>query len=128
MANHAHANEWLNYAKMDFAVAVHNKTLHPLPIEIICFHCQQASEKALQSILAYYENEIPRTHNILEILRLCEMYYPGLTEQFIVQADRLTNFAVVTRYPLSEMEITETDMELALKGAEQILIYVNTLW
>ena len=128
MANTEHANEWLRFAKMDYAVAVHNKTLHPVPLEIICFHCQQASEKALKAILAYHEDEIPRTHNISEILNLCETHCTGIIGRFSKHADRLTVFAVVTRYPDGEMEVTEEDMEFALDGAEQILTYVTKLW
>ena len=128
MANAEHAAEWLRYAKMDYAMAKHGKSLHPVPLEIICFHCQQASEKALKAIMAYHEDEIPRTHNISDVLSLCETHYPGIALRFAHQADRLTNFAAVTRYPYSEIEVTEADMELALENAEQILSYVTSLW
>ncbi len=39
MANNAF--EWLEYAEKDFGVAKHLfETFRPMPIEIICFHCQ----------------------------------------------------------------------------------------
>ena len=45
------AKEWLSFAEADLGVAEHlNKTYHPKPLEIICFHCQQAAEKAVKSI------------------------------------------------------------------------------
>ena len=42
--------EWFKYADMDFAAAEHMLTLHPQPLEIICFHCQQAAEKISRDI------------------------------------------------------------------------------
>jgi HEPN domain-containing protein len=98
-----------------------------VPYEIICFHCQQAGEKALKAILAYFDDEIPRTHNLMVILNLCEIHYTGITNKFVNQADRLSAFAVVTRYP-NETEVQEGDMVIALKDAEQIFLYVKTLW
>ena len=40
------AKEWLSFSESDLGVADHlNKTYHPKPLEIICFHCQQAAEE-----------------------------------------------------------------------------------
>ncbi len=38
--------EWIDYARNDLRAAEYLTNLHPQPIEIICFHCQQAAEKA----------------------------------------------------------------------------------
>ena len=41
--------EWYNMAAMDLGVAGHlDATYHPKPLEIICYHCQQAAEKAIK--------------------------------------------------------------------------------
>ena len=43
---------WLDFAENDLAVAKHLlETFHPKPLEIICYHCQQAAEKAIKSRL-----------------------------------------------------------------------------
>ena len=118
-------NQWMKYAQADYAAAVHLKSHQPVQLEIICFHCQQAGEKALKAVLAYHEELIPRTHNLYELLQLCYAHYPKILTELAGQADQLTNFAVVTRYPNDEMEVTEADMVLALKNAEQILSYVT---
>lgn len=45
---------WVNMAKQDLAVAKHlNAKFLPKPLEIICYHCQQAAEKAVR-----YPNEL----------------------------------------------------------------------
>ena len=120
-------NEWMRYAKADNIVAVNLTSHYPLQYEIICFHCQQAGEKALKAILVYYNEQPPRTHNLYEVLQLCAAYYPEILTELAGQADQLTNFAVITRYPNEEMKVEEADMILALENAEQILSYVEKL-
>ena len=44
--------EWVRFAYMDLAQAKNSyDTMHPKPIEGICFHCQQAAEKMLKAYL-----------------------------------------------------------------------------
>jgi HEPN domain-containing protein len=119
--------EWMRYARADSIVAQHLITHHPILLEIVCFHCQQAGEKALKAILAYYDERVPRTHDLREILQQCEEHVPKLLSKFAEHADQLTNFAVITRYPNEEMKVTEADLKLALEYAKQILEYVEAL-
>ena len=35
------ANEWFEVAGMDISSAKYLQTMHPVPIEIICYHCLQ---------------------------------------------------------------------------------------
>ena len=127
MGNIGLADKWLKYARMDYDIAVYDKGFYPVPIEIICYHCQQAGEKALKAILAYHDEEIPHIHNLYSLLRLCSKYYSNILTDLAEQSNRLTDFSVLTRYP-NEIELDETDMKSALKNAEQILSYVEALW
>ena len=45
------SSEWLEFAKMDLGAAEYLLTMHPLPVEIICYHCEQAAEKFLKAVL-----------------------------------------------------------------------------
>ena len=119
MPNRELSNKWMKYAKMDYDVALHDTALHPLPIEIICYHCQQAGEKAFKAILAYHDSEIQKTHDLSILLNLCKSLEPDLSD-LTKQAVELSDFAVVTRYP-SSIELEETDMESALIHADTIL-------
>jgi len=38
-------NEWLYLAKQDLDTAIFLQSMHPIPVEFICFHCQQSAEK-----------------------------------------------------------------------------------
>mgnify|MGYP002516559654 CR=1 FL=1 len=44
--------EWLELAEMDYGVAMHLfENYMPKPLEIICYHCQQAAEKAIKAVV-----------------------------------------------------------------------------
>ena len=65
------AKEWLTYAENDLGVAKHLfDTYYPKPLFIICFHCQQAAEKAVKSVIVYYGSQggIPKKHDIFLIV------------------------------------------------------------
>ena len=128
MGNNELYLEWMKYAGADFTAAVHLTNHHPVQLGIVCYHCQQAGEKALKAILAYNDEQIPRTHNLYELLKSCTNYFPEMIVDLAEQADRLTNFAVITRYPNDEMDVENADMEQALKDAEHILSFVTALF
>ena len=46
-----YAKEWLTYAEMDLATVEFLLAMYPLPIAIICYHCQQSAEKCLKGLL-----------------------------------------------------------------------------
>jgi HEPN domain-containing protein len=58
--------EWIELANQDEASARYLFGMRPLPLEVICFHCQQAVEKTLKAVLAKHRLDIPRTHDLLE--------------------------------------------------------------
>ncbi len=47
---------WLSYSKMDYDCAVYLNLapMYPRPLNIICYHCQQAAEKAAKALVVYY--------------------------------------------------------------------------
>jgi HEPN domain-containing protein len=46
------AQEWFHYANADLEAAKFLQTMRPMPLEIICYHCQQSSEKYLKGFIA----------------------------------------------------------------------------
>lgn len=47
--------EWYDMAVMDLGVAKHlDASYYPKPLEIICYHCQQAAEKAVKALIIHY--------------------------------------------------------------------------
>ena len=65
MSNIDYVKEWIIFAERDYGVAKHLfESYQPLPIENICYGCQQAVEKALKAFLIYNTGDAPKTHDI----------------------------------------------------------------
>ncbi|MDR2546171.1 MAG: HEPN domain-containing protein [Lachnospiraceae bacterium] len=116
--------EWKRLADMDLSAAHLLFEMHrPIPVEIVCFHSQQATEKMLKCFLVFKEVEPPKTHDLRELLKMCIRYESGF-DNFRKESDTLTDYAVLPRYP-AELELNETDSKMAMKYAAKIMDYVN---
>ena len=118
MANHEIMKEWFRLANQDYNIAVNSKnTMHPLPVESICYHAQQAVEKSLKIILICNNQRIPKTHDIQLLKRLCNEIVPDIISFTDETADLLTEFAA-SRYPDNQYPLTEDLIPFALTQAE----------
>ncbi|MGB9610524.1 MAG: HEPN domain-containing protein [Bryobacteraceae bacterium] len=64
--------QWLESAASDLRLARLASQHRGVRREQICFHAQQAAEKALKAVLLFQEMEFPFTHDLEELLRLAE--------------------------------------------------------
>jgi len=118
-------NEWLKFSDMDLMTAKHLwETMQPQPLEIICYHCQQAAEKALKAFLVYNCITPPRTHDLNDLRNICRNNDDNFDE-IIVSCMRLTDYSVQPRYPMGD-EITDGDTVLALQDGEKINEFVKS--
>jgi len=109
----------LRLADMDLATAHHCQAMHPKPIEVICFHCQQAAEKYLKCYLrTKTESVSPRTHDLTELCLLCFGHDESF-EEIAKACAKLTIYAVQPRYG-DGIELEEIDMAQALQYAAEI--------
>jgi len=54
MSDDLNINEWVRFAQMDYTAAKDMSVLHhPVPLEIVCYHCQQRAEKILKALLMF---------------------------------------------------------------------------
>lgn len=63
--------KWFDMANTDLGVAKHlNKTYHPKPLEIICYHCQQSAEKSIKALIIYCKlpGGLPKIHDLSFLL------------------------------------------------------------
>ena len=65
------SSEWLDLAEMDLGAAEYLLGMRPVPVEIICYHCEQAAEKMLKGTLAQFGMEPPKTHDLIQLCKLC---------------------------------------------------------
>lgn len=98
MDNLVHAQEWLRLAQMDLNSAEHLLTMHPIPIEIICYHCQQSAEKYLKGYLVFYGMIPPKIHDLDELCKLCTKSNNKFEDIADFCSD-LTAYGVQPRYP-----------------------------
>jgi len=88
-----------------------------------CYHAQQAGEKALKAYLSLCVDEVPKTHNLGELCKLCIDFDEDFTAILRISSS-LTAFATHTRYP-GAAAYTEEDAEEALQGAGRIFIFTQ---
>ncbi|NCD42679.1 MAG: HEPN domain-containing protein [Bacteroidia bacterium] len=88
-------NAWLQRANSDLIIA--SRYAEDIFLEDLCFHAQQAVEKALKAVLIAQSVKFPYTHNIGVLLGLIENRLP--LPSFALDAAELTSYSVATRYP-----------------------------
>lgn len=124
MSNNEIVLEWVKFSKRDLDAAKYLNTMHPKPLEIICFHCQQSAEKILKAFLLLNSITPPKIH---ELNPLCEMCLP-FSSDFIelkVPCSFLSTYGVQPRYPY-EIEVTMEDTTNAIKYAEEIFEFTSS--
>lgn len=115
--------EWMRRARSDLILAnmVENEEIAP---EIIAFHAQQAVEKALKALLIQRQVDFPRTHIIGVLLTLCkESGYRF--EENVEEAARMSDYAVIARYPGEMSEVTRQEAKTTADLADQVFDWVE---
>ncbi len=113
------AEDWLARAKGDLAIAE-----APLPdgafYEDLCFHAQQAAEKALKAVYQLHAWKFRYTHDLEELISgLLKMGLNVPPE--VADADVLTSFAWEARYPGLAEPVSEEEYREALHQAKTVV-------
>ena len=117
--------EWLVHALSDLKLAKLGQEDPDILPEQICFHAQQAVEKAFKAVLLFSKVDFPLTHDLQELIEVCEEAGIALPED-LKEVDTLTPYAVETRYPGYWEPITEMDKEEAIQLADKVLQWAKT--
>ena len=93
------ARDWVVKAEEDFAVvqALRRKRTEAFN-NAVCFHAQQCAEKYLKTLLTRNRTVFPRTHDLLDLLKLAKSHRPAL-ELLRPFLEHLEPYAVNLRYP-----------------------------
>ena len=120
----ASPSTWLAYAKSDLAMARLPIGPPVLP-ENLCFHAQQAAEKAINAVLIKFGIEPPKIH---DIRRLTEHLPDGVTRPEALTASApLTDYATLTRYPWAGEPVSEEDHRDALRLAKAVVAWAENV-
>jgi len=116
--------DWLRYARSDLELA---RVVRPDEVlfEGLCFHAQQAAEKALKAVLIAKGVPPPKTHNIRALLDLLPQEI--ITTQEIEDAASLTDYAVTSRYPGDFESVDEEEYEETVRLAETVVLWAERI-
>lgn len=125
--------EWLIFSKTDYDSAeyLNGAPFHPRPLNVICYHCQQAAEKAAKALIVYFGSQggMPKLHDIQFLLGqvrniVREQKGIEIEESLMDIAESLSKYGVAPRYP-NEIEVDEYQVRKALTDAATFLAWVN---
>lgn len=109
---------WLRYAREDLREA-ERLTKQP---ETVPRHpawlAQQAAEKALKAVLVFKQIAFPYTHNLTTLANLIPEEWS--VSKIEADLERLSEYAVETRYPGDLPEITSSEAAQATKDARRL--------
>ena len=116
--------DWLRYARSDLELA---RVVRPDEVlfEGLCFHAQQAAEKALKAVLIAKGVPPPKTHNIRTLLDLLPQ--EDIAPQEIEDAASLTDYAVTSRYPGDFESVDEEEYEETVRLAETVVLWAERI-
>ena len=113
---------WFEYATADLNTARFLlEKQYPPQLEIICYHCQQAAEKALKAmyLAAQLPGGIPRKHDLWFLLEQTKGSYQ-IPQDIWSAADALDPYSIIVRYP-SENRVEESHARQAVRLADRLV-------
>ncbi len=113
-------DEWMSHAESDFRMAQLAVGDTYIRREQVCFHAQQAAEKAIKAVLLSRGIDFPLTHDLEELLEIAESGFIEIPDD-VQEAGLLTPYAVETRYPGCWFDVTEADVTEAMRVAKLII-------
>lgn len=108
--------EWISKAEGDFLTAGRELRARKSPnYDAVCFHAQQCAEKYLKAVLQENERNIPKIHNLIDLMLLCEEI-DGSFEMLRADLVVVERFSVRIRYPGQNAD--KGDAQFAYAAAE----------
>jgi len=115
---------WITRAENDLLNIRNNLAAKVTPWDTVCFHAQQAAEKALKAFLVARGETPPHTHDLVFLLSQCETYDATLGN-LAQGCEQLTYYGVHSRYPDDIYEPQESEARELARLAEEIVASVR---
>jgi HEPN domain-containing protein len=118
--------QWLQFAEGDLRLAELASRDRMIQPQLACFHAQQAAEKAIKAVFVLHGASFPYTHNIEHLLALAErngISFPAA----VGEAGVLTPYAAEARYPGPWPEVSESELQEALRIASEVVEWARQM-
>jgi HEPN domain-containing protein len=118
------SKQWIAKAKNDLLNADNNLKAEEIPLDTVCFHCQQAAEKFLKAYLVANGSSYPISHDLILIL---EKILPLNSSAEALRDDLalLMPYAVEIRYPDDWFMPTEEDAKEAREAVARVMSWLQ---
>jgi len=114
--------EWIAKAEGDFLTAGRELRARKAPnYDAVCFHAQQCAEKYLKAVLQERGEHIPKIHNLIELMLLCEAI-DGSFEMLRADLVTMERFSVRVRYPGETAEKEDAQSAYAAAGTVRTFV------
>ncbi|MBK9018325.1 MAG: HEPN domain-containing protein [Saprospiraceae bacterium] len=116
-------HDWLIKAERDLGLAQDAFQMDKDYWDIICYHCQQATEKFFKAYLIHFNITFPRTHD-LELLLNLMATHETLPPDFLENALAINDYSVHVRYPGFPFDPSNVEAADAISIAKTFRQYV----
>lgn len=119
------ALDWLGRAKSSYYLAIAKETEGVIELEDRCFQLQQCVEKSLKALLLFFQQEPPKTHDLVLLTNILE----SVTDlpSWIGSVGDLNDYAITTRYPGGYTPVVAEEFESAAKTAAKVIEWVSSV-
>ena len=115
--NAQNPQDWLTKAERDLNLAHDAYQLGKDYWDIICYHCQKATEKYFKAYLIHRQVVFPRTHDLELLLNLIAVH-EAIPADFMDKALAINDYSIHVRYPGFPIEPGDVEAAEALQIAE----------
>lgn len=123
----AHIREWFSFAHMDYNAATFlYETMRPKPLEIICFHCQQAIEQAIKGVLMKFGVPVEKTHDLVVLAEALKKYVDIPAKYSVIFAE-ISPYGVKIGYP-KELQLEDYDASIALRNTKEVCNWLESVY
>jgi HEPN domain-containing protein len=112
------------HAQSDLELARIGRANKDILAEQVCFHAQQAAEKAIKAVFLSRKIDFPLTHDLEELIEIADRHKLVLSSD-VREAGALTPYAVETRYPGVEQGVSVKEVNAAIQLAEGIIAWAK---
>ena len=111
--------KWIAYGNDDLQLVKHSLLMESsCPYRLTAYHAQQCAEKYLKAFLVCNQIDFPYTHSVTRLIELVPISLWREDEQERIEA--LSVYAITTRYPGEDEEVTKDEALNAIRLAELV--------